>query len=47
VRDILSFTTVANDGFSRTDTGMREWMGLLAYRLTGRTSAFLPGPTPN
>ena len=46
-RDILSFTTFANDGFSRTDTGMREWIGLLAYWLTGKTRAFLPGPTPN
>lgn len=46
-REILSFTTTANDGLARTDTGMREWVGLLAYWLTGKTSAFLPGPTPN
>jgi uncharacterized SAM-binding protein YcdF (DUF218 family) len=44
VRDIVSFTTIANDGLVRTDTGMREWIGLLAYWLTGKTSAFLPGP---
>jgi uncharacterized SAM-binding protein YcdF (DUF218 family) len=46
-REILSFTTIATDGFARTDTGMREWIGLLAYRLTGKTSAFLPGPVSN
>ncbi|HZL40511.1 MAG TPA: YdcF family protein [Pseudolabrys sp.] len=28
----------------RTDLAVNEWLGLLAYWLTGRTSALLPGP---
>lgn len=28
----------------QTSTAVREWIGLLAYYLTGRTSALLPGP---
>jgi uncharacterized SAM-binding protein YcdF (DUF218 family) len=47
LRDIVSFTTVANDGLGRTDIGMREWIGLLAYWLTGKTSALFPGPGSN
>ena len=31
-------------GLARTDAAAREWIGLLAYWLTGRTSALLPGP---
>jgi uncharacterized SAM-binding protein YcdF (DUF218 family) len=31
-------------GLRRTDTAMREWMGLVAYRLTGRSSVLFPGP---
>jgi uncharacterized SAM-binding protein YcdF (DUF218 family) len=40
----LAFTTVANDGLARTDIGLREWIGLVAYRLTGKIDALLPGP---
>jgi uncharacterized SAM-binding protein YcdF (DUF218 family) len=32
------------DGLKRSDTAMREWIGLLVYWLTGRTSALFPGP---
>jgi uncharacterized SAM-binding protein YcdF (DUF218 family) len=32
------------DGLRRTDTAVHEWVGLLAYRLTGKTSALFPGP---
>jgi len=42
--DLISFTNVAGDGLGRTDTAVREWMGLVAYRLTGRTDELLPGP---
>jgi uncharacterized SAM-binding protein YcdF (DUF218 family) len=45
VRDILSFTPMVNEGLSRTEAGMREWMGLLAYRMTGRIDTLFPGPT--
>ncbi len=31
-------------GLARTDTAIREWLGLLAYRLVDRTDALLPGP---
>jgi len=25
---------------------VREWMGLIAYRLTGKTDELVPGPAP-
>jgi uncharacterized SAM-binding protein YcdF (DUF218 family) len=28
------------------DTALHEWIGLIAYRLTGKSSALLPGPLP-
>jgi uncharacterized SAM-binding protein YcdF (DUF218 family) len=31
-------------GLARTDVALREWVGLLAYWLTGRTSALFPRP---
>jgi uncharacterized SAM-binding protein YcdF (DUF218 family) len=42
--DLLTFTNIFSEGLSRTDTGFREWIGLVAYRLAGRTDALLPGP---
>ena len=42
--DLFSFTNVGADGLGRTDVAMREWIGLLAYRVMGRTSELLPGP---
>jgi uncharacterized SAM-binding protein YcdF (DUF218 family) len=32
------------DGLRRTDTAVREWVGLLAYRVTGRTMELFPAP---
>ncbi len=32
------------EGLQRTDIAFREWVGLVAYRLTGRTDRLLPGP---
>ena len=32
------------DGLQRTDFAVHEWLGLLTYWATGRTSALLPGP---
>ena len=32
------------DGLRRTDAAAREWIGLLAYRLSGRTAALFPAP---
>jgi uncharacterized SAM-binding protein YcdF (DUF218 family) len=37
------FATLAG-GLARTDTAAHEWIGLLAYWLTGRTSALFPAP---
>jgi len=42
--EILAFTSTATDGLVRTDTAMREWIGLVAYRIAGRSSALFPGP---
>jgi uncharacterized SAM-binding protein YcdF (DUF218 family) len=33
-----------SEGLRRTDVAVREWIGLLAYRLTGKTKELLPGP---
>ena len=41
--DLLSLR-FALDGLSAVDTGMREWIGLVAYRATGKTSELFPGP---
>jgi len=42
--DILAFTPLALEGLGRTDVAVREWIGLVAYRIAGRTSALFPGP---
>ena len=42
--DIFTFSNIAGDGLGRVDPAVREWMGLIAYRLTGKTDALLPGP---
>ena len=42
--DLFSFTNIGADGLGRTDVAVREWIGLLAYRLMGRTGELLPGP---
>jgi len=42
--DIFAFTQFSTDGLVRTDIAVREWLGLVAYRLAGRTSALFPAP---
>ncbi|PPQ18522.1 hypothetical protein CV770_14865 [Bradyrhizobium sp. AC87j1] len=42
--DLFSFTNMGADGLGRTEVAVREWIGLLAYRLMGRTGELLPGP---
>lgn len=37
------FATIG-EGLRRTDVAAREWMGLLAYRLAGKTDALFPAP---
>jgi uncharacterized SAM-binding protein YcdF (DUF218 family) len=34
------------EGLQRVDFAFKEWLGLLAYRLSGRSTAFWPGPDP-
>lgn len=36
-----------SEGLRRVDTSMREWVGLVAYRLTGRINAFFPSLDPS
>jgi uncharacterized SAM-binding protein YcdF (DUF218 family) len=45
--DLLTFTSIAVDGLARTDLGWREWIGLVAYRATGKIDDLLPGPVKN
>jgi len=33
-------------GLASTDRAVHEWLGLITYWVTGRTSALLPGPLP-
>jgi uncharacterized SAM-binding protein YcdF (DUF218 family) len=33
-------------GLRQTDTALHEWIGLVTYRLTGKSSALFPGPLP-
>lgn len=35
---------LATEGLRRFETATREWIGLVAYRLTGRTDALFPAP---
>jgi uncharacterized SAM-binding protein YcdF (DUF218 family) len=42
--DVFAFTQFSLEGLLRTDVGVREWLGLIAYWLTGRTGTLFPGP---
>jgi uncharacterized SAM-binding protein YcdF (DUF218 family) len=43
-QDALRPFSALGSGLERADTAVREWVGLLVYRLTGRSSALFPGP---
>ena len=43
-RDLTAVFMSPADGLKRLDLGVREWIGLLGYWLTGRTSALFPLP---
>jgi len=45
--DLLTFSNLAVDGLGRTDLAVREWIGLVAYRATGKIDELLPGPSAN
>lgn len=42
--DLLEFHLMAKNGLQLIDTGVREWVGLIAYRLNGSIDSLLPGP---
>jgi len=43
---LMAFSNVVVEGLGRTDLAVREWIGLIAYRATGKIDEFLPGPAP-
>jgi uncharacterized SAM-binding protein YcdF (DUF218 family) len=42
--DLRSFSVRSIETLGRTELALREWMGLVAYWISGRTSALFPGP---
>ncbi len=42
--DLFTFWPVSVEGLVRVDTGVREWIGLIAYRISGKTTELFPGP---
>jgi uncharacterized SAM-binding protein YcdF (DUF218 family) len=42
--DLRDFSVVADAGLGRTNIGLREWIGLLAYWITGKIDQPFPGP---
>lgn len=44
--ELLAFSPFALDGLERTEVAVREYLGLVAYRISGRTSELFPGPNP-
>ena len=44
--DLLGFSNIILDGLGRTEIAVREWIGLIAYRATGKIDDLLPGPAP-
>jgi len=45
-KDVLRPFATLGDGLRRSDTAVREWVGLAVYWLTGRTSELFPAPIP-
>ena len=43
--DFMRPFSKVSEGLRRVDTATREWVGLFAYWITGRTSALFPGPS--
>ena len=44
---LLSLRNFSIDGLASVDIGMREWIGLVAYRISGKTGELFPGPEPD
>jgi uncharacterized SAM-binding protein YcdF (DUF218 family) len=43
-QDIWRLFDAPSEGLKRFEAALREWIGLLAYRLTGRSDELFPGP---
>ena len=43
--DLVTFSVRAIEALARTELALREWMGLFAYRISGKTGALFPGPS--
>lgn len=46
-RDVVHAHGFTADGLLQFDLAMKEWIGLVAYRLAGYTPDWLPGPEPS
>ena len=44
--DLLAFSIYSIEGLGRVEVAIREWMGLAAYRISGKTGELFPGPDP-
>jgi uncharacterized SAM-binding protein YcdF (DUF218 family) len=44
-QDLFRFSIYVIGGLGRIDMASREWMGLVAYWVTGKTSEFFPAPS--
>jgi uncharacterized SAM-binding protein YcdF (DUF218 family) len=44
LRELAAPTESVSEGLRLFDVGAKEWMGLLAYRVTGRIDDLFPGP---
>ncbi len=44
LEDLYRFFPKVSEGWRRIDSAVREWAGLVIYRITGRTTALFPGP---
>jgi uncharacterized SAM-binding protein YcdF (DUF218 family) len=45
-QDLRVVFSSLSGGLRQMDAALHEWIGLVAYRLTGKSSALLPGPLP-
>lgn len=43
-RDAYRLASFASTGLGELDIGVKEWIGMIAYRLTGYTDAVMPAP---
>ena len=43
-QDLVRLFDTPSEGLRRLDQALREWVGLMAYWLTGRSDALFPAP---